>query len=79
MLCPLQAPGLDVPYAVSVVSKIRSPPGNYLLLRNTDHDPNLQNRTNINVIPDKIGICVKPFHFNYDSVSIQFVVSIQNK
>lgn len=70
VLCPLNAPGLDVPYAVSIVSKLRSPPGNLLLLRNTDQDPSFANRSNINVIPESIGICIKPFHFNYDSVSI---------
>lgn len=68
MLCPLHAPGLDIPYAVSIVSKIRAPPGNILIVKNTDQDLNLINRTNINNIPDKIGVCVKPFHFNYDSV-----------
>lgn len=73
VLCPLQAPGLEIPYAVSIVSKIRSPPGNVLLLRNTDQDPSLQNRTNINQIPDKIGVCIKPFHFNYDSVSVHIL------
>ncbi|XP_037033844.1 uncharacterized protein LOC119072674 [Bradysia coprophila] len=67
VLCPLQAPGLEVPYAVSIVSKIRSPPGNVLLLRNTDQDSQLQNRANINQIPDQIGVCIKPFHYDYDS------------
>lgn len=36
ILCPLRISYLDVPYSVSVVSKLRSPPGNILMLRNTD-------------------------------------------
>lgn len=67
----MTAPGLAVPYAVSVISKIRSPPGNVLLVRNTDDDTDLINTTNFNMIPEKIGICVKPLHFDYDSVSKQ--------
>lgn len=69
VLCPVMAPGLTVPYAVSVVSKIRSPPSNVLLIRNTDDDVDLINTTNFNTIPEKIGVCVKPLHFEYDSVS----------
>lgn len=71
VLCPVTAPGLAVPYAVSVISKIRSPPGNILLVRNTDEDVDLINTTYINNIPDKIGVCVKPLHFDYDSVSLK--------
>lgn len=69
VLCPVTAPGLAVPYAVSVISKIRSPAGNVLLVRNTDDDVDLANTTNFNLIPEKIGVCVKPLHFDYDSVS----------
>lgn len=36
ILCPLRISYLDVPYSVSIVSKLRSPPGNILMLRNTD-------------------------------------------
>lgn len=72
VLCPVTAPGLDIPYAVSIVSKIRSPAGNALIVRNTDDDPDLVNTTNINNIPNKIGVCVKPLHFDYDSVSFSF-------
>lgn len=36
VLCPLRIAYLEVPYAVSIVSKLRSPPGNVLLVRNTD-------------------------------------------
>lgn len=68
VLCPVTAPGLAVPYSVSVVSKIRTPPGNIVLIRNTDEDADLINTTHINNIPDKIGVCVKPLHFDYDSV-----------
>lgn len=68
VLCPVTAPGLAVPYSVSVVSKIRTPPGNIVLVRNTDEDADLINTTHINNIPDKIGVCVKPLHFDYDSV-----------
>lgn len=64
----MTAPDVTVPFAVSVVSKLRSPPGNVLLVRNTDDDVDLVNTTHITNIPDKIGICVKPFHFDYDSV-----------
>lgn len=69
MLCPVTAPGLGVPHSVSVVSKIRTPPGNIVIVRNTDEDADLINTTHINNIPDKIGVCVKPLHFEYDSVS----------
>lgn len=37
ILCPIRGPFPEIPYAVSVVSKIKSPPGNVLLLRNTDN------------------------------------------
>lgn len=69
MLCPVIGPEFNVPYAVSVVSKLRAPPGNILLVRNTDDDVDLINTTHITNIPEKIGICVKPFHFDYDSVN----------
>ncbi|XP_065084259.1 uncharacterized protein LOC135706547 isoform X1 [Ochlerotatus camptorhynchus] len=65
ILCPIRGPFPEIPYAVSVVSKIKSPPGNVLLLRNTDNDPDFNNRTFSN-IPNSIGVCVKPLHFNYD-------------
>ncbi|XP_058820002.1 uncharacterized protein LOC131682502 isoform X2 [Topomyia yanbarensis] len=65
ILCPIRGPFPEIPYAVSVVSKIRAPPGNVLLLRNTDNDPDFNNRTFSN-IPKSIGVCVKPLHFNYD-------------
>lgn len=68
VLCPITAPGLTVPHAVSIVSKLRSAPGNVLQVRNTDDDVDLVNTTHITKIPDKIGVCVKPFHFEYDSV-----------
>lgn len=67
-MCPVTAPGLAVPHSVSVVSKLRAPPGNVLLVRNTDDDVDLVNTTYITNIPNKIGVCVKPFHFDYDSV-----------
>lgn len=70
VLCPVTAPGLAVPYSVSVVSKIRTPPGNIVLVRNTDEDADLINTTHITNIPDKIGVCVKPLHFDYDSVRV---------
>lgn len=47
---------------------MRTPPGNIVLVRNTDEDADLINTTHINNIPDKIGVCVKPLHFDYDSV-----------
>ncbi|XP_055295408.1 uncharacterized protein LOC129565073 isoform X2 [Sitodiplosis mosellana] len=67
VLCPVTAPDITVPYAVSVVSRLRNPAGNVLLVRNTDDDVDLVNTTHITNIPDKIGVCVKPFHFDYDS------------
>lgn len=69
ILCPLRVSFLDVPHSVSVVSKIKMPPSNNLLLRNTDIDPDFFNRSSIENIPNKIGVCVKPLHFNYDQVS----------
>lgn len=116
---------LEVPHYVSIVARLRTPPGNLLQLRNTDWDPdfahlrtppavlaaaavaaaNSSNAAHANAttrqqqqrqqkqqphyqrpatmspagaeylpyglptdeqIPDKIAVCVKPFHFNYD-------------
>jgi hypothetical protein len=74
ILCPLRIAYLDVPYSVSVVSKLRLPPGNVLLLRNTDTDHDFVNRSVAN-IPNKIAVCVKPFHFNYDQVSFIVVAT----
>lgn len=68
ILCPLRIAYLEVPYAVSVVSKLRQPPGNVLLVRNTDWDADFSNRS-IQEIPNKMGVCVKPLHFEYDQVS----------
>lgn len=68
VLCPLKSVGPEVPFAVSIVSKMFSPPGNILLVRNTDQDPDFVNQTITN-IPNKIAICVKPIHFNYNQVS----------
>ncbi|XP_058059014.1 uncharacterized protein LOC131209879 [Anopheles bellator] len=65
ILCPIRGPYPEVPHHVSVVSKIRAAPGNVLMLRNTDNDPDFTNRTFSN-IPNSIGVCVKPLHFNYD-------------
>lgn len=75
VLCPITATGMKVPYAVSVVSKLRSTPGNILLIRNTDDDPDLANATHITNIPEQIGVCVKPFHFEYDSVNFQILLT----
>lgn len=75
ILCPLRISYLDVPYSVSIVSKLRLPPGNNLLLRNTDGDPDFANRSVAN-IPNKIGVCVKPLHFNYDQVRFFFLLSL---
>lgn len=68
ILCPLRISYLDIPYSVSIVSKLRAPPGNILRLRNTDTDVDFFNRS-VNDIPKEIAVCVKPFHFNYDHVS----------
>jgi hypothetical protein len=69
ILCPLRMSSLEIPYSVSIVSKLRAPPGNILLLRNTDSDKDFFNRS-VNDIPKEIAVCVKPFHFNYDHVSV---------
>jgi len=63
VLCPLQQ-NLTAPYSVSIVSRLRLPPANHLLVRNTDWDPDLRNTSA--EIPDKIAICVKPIHFFYN-------------
>lgn len=67
ILCPLRVAALEVPHSVSIVSKFRMSPSNNLLLRNTDFDNDLLNRS-IENIPNKIAVCVKPLHFNYDQV-----------
>ncbi|XP_054082962.1 uncharacterized protein LOC105208498 isoform X2 [Zeugodacus cucurbitae] len=116
VLCPVRPAELEVPHYVSIVARLRAPPGNLLQLRNTDWDPDFVHlrkppaaanssgnaaQTNASAaqlqrqqqqpqyhryatmspagaqylpfglptdeqIPDKIAVCVKPFHFNYD-------------
>ncbi|XP_037711068.1 uncharacterized protein LOC119548057 [Drosophila subpulchrella] len=83
ILCPVRSPPLAVPHFVSVVSRLRAPPGNLLILRNTDQDADFAASTARNAsarkglpvgrpppsgdnIPDRIAVCVKPLHFNYD-------------
>ncbi|XP_067620663.1 uncharacterized protein [Eurosta solidaginis] len=132
VLCPVRSGELEVPRYVSIVARLRAPPGNLMRLRNTDWDPDfahlrtppptansnnhsaaLSNATTLRQqeqrtlllshpqsqskqlqqrhqyktpatmsplgaqylpfglpseeqIPDKIAVCVKPFHFNYD-------------
>lgn len=117
MLCPVRPAELEVPHYVSIVARLRAPPGNLLQLRNTDWDTDFAHlrkppaaaanssgnaaQTNASAaqhlrqrqqpqyhrhatmspagaeylpfglptdeqIPDKIAVCVKPFHFNYD-------------
>ncbi|XP_001992773.2 uncharacterized protein LOC6567186 [Drosophila grimshawi] len=84
VLCPVRAPLLDVPQYVSVVSRLRAPPGNLITLRNTDQDVDFAasssngsatgpNRRPLphappsgDQIPDRMAVCVKPFHFSYD-------------
>lgn len=68
---------------MSVVSRLRAPPGNLLTLRNTDQDADFAASRARNSsakkgspvghpppsgdnIPDRIAVCVKPLHFNYD-------------
>ncbi|KAH8351976.1 hypothetical protein KR084_000971 [Drosophila pseudotakahashii] len=84
ILCPVRTPPLAVPHFVSVVSRLRAPPGNLLTLRNTDQDADFAASPERNAsarkggvpvgrpppsgdnIPDRIAVCVKPLHFNYD-------------
>lgn len=84
VLCPLTtSAGLNgmaadgkerLPYAVSVVSKLRSPPGNVLRLHHSDTG---MRKSGVGgggdskplVIPNSIAVCIKPLHFDYDSVS----------
>uniref|UniRef100_T1H0M5 Glycosyltransferase family 92 protein n=1 Tax=Megaselia scalaris TaxID=36166 RepID=T1H0M5_MEGSC len=69
VLCPLRAPALDVPFSVSVVSRLRAPPANVLLVQNKGNNDDYLNRaTNDNNTKNDKNktICVKPFHFNYD-------------
>jgi hypothetical protein len=54
---------------VSIVSRLKLPPANHLLVRNADWDPDFRNTSAD--IPDKIAICVKPIHFNYNQVNAQ--------
>lgn len=86
----MRAPPLEVPQFVSVVSRLRAPPGNLLTLRNTDQDADFAPPTpkgnatgearrgtashmhmphappSGEQIPDRMAVCVKPFHFSYD-------------
>ncbi|KAL9925607.1 uncharacterized protein ACN2A1_014144 [Glossina fuscipes fuscipes] len=93
ILCPVRTPDYDVPQHISIVARLRAPPGNLLQLRNTDFDPDFkkfhnkskrnktESKSNLNSptttldltkfapedhIPEKLAICVKPFHFDYD-------------
>lgn len=81
VLCPLMktagAKGVDskelVPYAVSVVSKLHSPPGNVLQVHHRDVGTKKSsfgaNDSKSTATPNSIGVCIKPLHFDYDSVS----------
>lgn len=70
----MRAPGSDIPFSVSIVSRLRAPPANVLLVQNKDKNGDNKNATKatnngqqrIGHIEDKIAICVKPFHFSYD-------------
>uniref|UniRef100_A0A1A9W2J7 Glycosyltransferase family 92 protein n=1 Tax=Glossina brevipalpis TaxID=37001 RepID=A0A1A9W2J7_9MUSC len=93
ILCPVRTPDYDVPQHISIVARLRAPPGNLLQLRNTDFDPDFkkfsdkskrnktESKPNFNSptstldltkfsadeqIPEKLAVCVKPFHFDYN-------------
>lgn len=97
VLCPVGAALASLhdreerlPFAISVVSKLRAPPGNVLRLHHGDPaDGRLSTAANRSggvgvgsggnaatasstVIPNSIGVCIKPLHFDYDSVSRLF-------
>lgn len=92
ILCPLKDQSKTlVPYAVSIVARLKMPPKNLLLVQKSDHDPSLDKLYNnsvsngftnasnlftwnenkntkefLSAVPERIGLCVKPLHFNYD-------------
>lgn len=92
ILCPLKDQSQTlVPYAVSIVARLKMPPKNLLLVQKSDHDPSLDQLYNnsvsngftnasnlftwnenknskefLSAVPERIGLCVKPLHFNYD-------------
>ncbi|KAJ8923192.1 hypothetical protein NQ315_001746, partial [Exocentrus adspersus] len=54
VMCPLT--NRTVPAAVSVVARVRDPPGNLLAVINNYNES----------IPRRFGVCVKPLHFDYN-------------
>lgn len=58
-MCPLQ-PNFSIPYAVSIVSRVRYPPSNLLVVVNNYNETKSNN---------KFAVCVKPLHFDYNRVS----------
>ncbi|XP_049948104.1 uncharacterized protein LOC126456393 [Schistocerca serialis cubense] len=72
VLCPLGR-NLSAPSSVSVVSRLRLPPANRLLVRNTPTDPELRNgsaqgqsQQQPPTPPEGLAVCVKPLHFSYN-------------
>lgn len=41
-MCPIRIPDYGVPESLSIVARLKANPGNLLLLRNTDSDPDFQ-------------------------------------
>lgn len=70
IICPLRH-NLTVPNSVSIVSRLRSPPSNHLLVHNPDKDPELVNRTGVF---ESIAVCVKPLHYFYNKVCVAICI-----
>ncbi|KAK6642822.1 hypothetical protein RUM43_004324 [Polyplax serrata] len=62
VICPLRR-NMTAPASVSIVSRLRHPPSNHLIVRNPEKDPSLVNRTRG---ADTLAVCVKPLHYSYD-------------
>ena len=66
VICPLRR-NLTTPSSISIVSRLRHPPSNHLIVKNLDKDFQfVANKTKSN--QETLAVCVKPLHYFYDKV-----------
>lgn len=75
VICPLHGLASRVPEYVSVVYQLKEPPSNLLKIRNTVSDADFKDRSVIENIPHKLGVCVKPMHYEFNKIMnlIEFI------
>ncbi|CAA9996492.1 unnamed protein product [Nesidiocoris tenuis] len=78
VLCPLQS-NVTVPHTVSIMSRSVLAPSNRLIVNRANHDRSnhaSQHTVQPTPSPTKIGVCVKPLHFNYNQ-TLQLIEFIE--